>query len=47
MERILDVAQFIFDEYLKITETKIDEMKLQKYYILHKENVCYYWRTII
>lgn len=30
MERILDVAQFIFDEYLKITETKIDEMKLQK-----------------
>lgn len=30
MEKILDVAQFIFDEYLKITHTKIDEMKLQK-----------------
>jgi uncharacterized phage-associated protein len=30
MERILDVAQFIFDEYFKITATKIDEMKLQK-----------------
>lgn len=30
MEKILDVAQFIFNEYFKISGTKIDEMKLQK-----------------
>lgn len=30
MEKILDVAQFIFDEYYKLSGTKIDEMKLQK-----------------
>lgn len=30
MERIIDVAQFIFDEYFKISGIKIDEMKLQK-----------------
>lgn len=30
MEKILNVAQFIIDEYQKITKTKIDEMKLHK-----------------
>lgn len=30
MERILDVAQFLFDEYLRVFEKQIDEMKLQK-----------------
>lgn len=30
MERILDVAQFIFDEYKKMSGVAIDEMKLHK-----------------
>lgn len=30
MERILDVAQFIFDEYGKLSGKSIDEMKLHK-----------------
>lgn len=30
MEKILDVAQFIFDEYKKMSGTIIDEMKLHK-----------------
>lgn len=30
MERILDVAQFIFDEYRRISGERIDEMKLHK-----------------
>lgn len=30
MERILDVAQFIYDEYQRISGEKIDEMKLHK-----------------
>lgn len=30
MERILDVAQFIFDEYQRISGERIDEMKLHK-----------------
>ena len=30
MERILDVAQFLFDEYHRVTGETIDEMKLHK-----------------
>jgi len=30
MERIIDVAQYIFDEYKKIANKSIDEMKLHK-----------------
>lgn len=30
MDRVLDVAQFIIDEYKKISKTQIDEMKLHK-----------------
>ena len=30
MERIIDVAQYIFNEYKKITGEIVDEMKLQK-----------------
>lgn len=30
MERILDVAQFIFDEYQRVSGERIDEMKLHK-----------------
>lgn len=30
MENVLNVAQFIIDEYYNITKTKIDEMKLHK-----------------
>ena len=29
MERVLDVAQYIMDEYKKMTGETIDEMKLQ------------------
>ena len=40
MEKILDVAQFIFNEYFKISGTKIDEMKLQKLlYFAQRENI--------
>ena len=30
MEKIINVAQYIFDEYKRVTEEIIDEMKLQK-----------------
>ena len=30
MERVLDVAQYIMDEYKKMTGETIDEMKLHK-----------------
>lgn len=30
MERIIDIAQFIFDEYKNMSGTSIDEMKLHK-----------------
>ena len=30
MEKIINVAQFIFEEYKKITKEIIDEMKLHK-----------------
>ncbi len=40
MEKILDIAQYIFDEYLKISGTKIDEMKLQKLlYFAQRESI--------
>ena len=30
MEKIVDVAQYVYKYYLKETDEKIDEMKLQK-----------------
>ena len=30
MEKIINVAQYIFNEYKRVTEEMIDEMKLQK-----------------
>ncbi|HJB83545.1 MAG TPA: DUF4065 domain-containing protein [Candidatus Mediterraneibacter intestinavium] len=40
MERILDVAQFIFDEYKKQAGKTIDEMKLQKLlYFAQRESI--------
>ena len=30
MEKIINVAQYIFNEYKRVTEEIIDEMKLQK-----------------
>lgn len=40
MERIIDVAQFIFDEYQKISGNVIDEMKLHKLlYFAQRENL--------
>ena len=40
MERILDVAQFLFDEYKKMSGETIDEMKLHKLlYFAQRENL--------
>lgn len=39
MERILDVAQSVFEEYKKISGKTIDEMKLQKLlYLIQRES---------
>ncbi len=41
MERILDVAQFIFEEYKKQAGKAVDEMKLHKLlYFAQRENMC-------
>ena len=40
MERIIDVAQYIFDEYKKLSEECIDEMKLHKLlYFTQRESI--------
>lgn len=39
MERILDVAQFVFDEYWRVSGERIDEMKLHKLlYLAQRES---------
>ncbi len=40
MEKVLNVAQFIIDEYTRVTDTQIDEMKLHKLlYFAQRENI--------
>ena len=40
MERVFDVAQFIFDEYKRVSGQTIDEMKLQKLlYFIQRESL--------
>ena len=42
MEKIVDVAQYVYKYYLKETDEKIDEMKLQKLlYILQQHFLQY------
>ena len=38
MEKIVDVAQYVYKYYLKETDEKIDEMNCINYYILFNVN---------
>ena len=42
MERIIDVAQYIFSEYKRVAGEIIDEMKLQKLLYFSQRNICYF-----
>lgn len=47
MERVLDVAQFIFDEYQRIAGEQIDEMKLHKLlYFSQRESFAIWGRAL-
>ena len=46
MEKIINVAQFIFEEYKKITKEIIDEMKLHKLLYFSQRAVSYTHLTL-